>query len=59
MEYMKGIKGWLSSKFEMKDIGEAAYIFRVYILRDRSNNLVSFTRVIYQENSRAIQNARL
>ena len=29
------IKGWLLSKFEMKDMGEAAYILGVRISRDR------------------------
>ena len=28
-EFLKGIKGWLSSNFEMKDMGEAAHILRV------------------------------
>ena len=31
VEYMKEIKGWLSFKFEMKDMGETAYILRVEI----------------------------
>ena len=35
MEYILEIKGWLSSKFEMKDMGEATYIFEVKISRDR------------------------
>ena len=38
-EYINEIKGWLSSNFEMKDMGEAAYILGVKISRDRSKKL--------------------
>ena len=33
-EYIIEIKGWLSSKFEIKDMAEAAYILGVKISRD-------------------------
>lgn len=33
-------KEWLSSNFEMKDMGEAYYILGVKIFRDRSNRLM-------------------
>ena len=33
-EYILEIKGWLSSKFEMKNMGEAAYILGDKISRD-------------------------
>ena len=33
-EYITEIKGWLSSKFEIKDMSEAAYILGVKISRD-------------------------
>ena len=33
-EYVLAIKKWLSSNFEMKDMGEAAYILGVKIRRD-------------------------
>ena len=46
-EYILEIKGWLSSKFEMKDIGEVAYILGVKITRDRSKKLVSFSQEQY------------
>ena len=47
MEYILEIKGWLSSKFEMKDMGEAAYILRVKISRDRSKKFVSLSQEKY------------
>ena len=46
-EYILEIKGWLSSKFEMKDMGEAAYILGVMISRDRSKKLVSLSQEHY------------
>ena len=42
-EYILEIKGWLLSKFEMKDMDEAAYILGVKISRDRSKKLVSLS----------------
>ena len=49
-EYILEIKLWLSSKFEMKDMGKAAYILDVKISRYRSKKFVSFTRAIHHEN---------
>ena len=42
-EFLKGIKEWLSSNFEMKDMGEAAYILGVKISRNRSKKLLSIS----------------
>jgi len=36
-------QGWLSSKFEMKAMGEANYVLRFKILRDRSRRLLSLS----------------
>ena len=46
-EYVNEIKGWLSSNFEMKDMGEAAYILGVKISRDRSKKLLSMSQEPY------------
>ena len=35
VDYIQEIKGWLSSKFEMKDMGEASYIIGVKISRNQ------------------------
>ena len=40
MKMIIATKGWLSSNFEMKDMGEADYILGVKILRDRSKKLL-------------------
>ena len=43
MEMIITTKGWLSSNFEMKDMGEADYILGVKILRDRSKKLLGLS----------------
>ena len=44
MEMIVAMKEWLSSNFEMKDMGEADYILGVKILRDRSNKLLGLSQ---------------
>ena len=41
------IKAWLSLVFEMKDIGEAAYIIGVKISRNHSMKLLSLSHETY------------
>src|SRR5436189_6313179 len=40
-------KVWLSSQFDMKDMGEAAYVLRVKILRDRSRRTLGLSQETY------------
>ena len=40
-------KKWLSSNFEMKDMGEASYVLGVKILRDRSKRLLGLSQETY------------
>ena len=40
-------KKWLSSNFEMKDMGEASYVLGVKILRDRSKRLLGLSQEMY------------
>ena len=47
ISYVNQIKNWLSSNFEMKDMGEAAYILGVKISRDRSRKLLSLSQESY------------
>ncbi|KAK2973299.1 hypothetical protein RJ640_029749 [Escallonia rubra] len=42
MSSIVATKQWLSSTFEMKDMGEANYVLGVKIVRDRSKRLLSF-----------------
>jgi len=43
-EMIDTIKRWLSSKFEMKDMAEANYVFDVKIIRDRAKRLLGVTQ---------------
>ena len=47
VEYLKDIKSWLSSNFEMKDMGDAVYILRVEISRDCSRRLLPLSHETY------------
>ena len=40
-------KRWLSSNFEMKDMGEASYVFGVKIVRDRAKRLLGLSQETY------------
>ena len=49
MEFVNTVKNWLSSNFDMKDMGEVAYILGVKISRDQSKkSIISFTRDVYE-----------
>ena len=43
-EMIDTIKRWLSSKFEMKDMAEANYVFDVKIIRDHAKRLLGVTQ---------------
>ncbi|KAK4394468.1 Retrovirus-related Pol polyprotein from transposon TNT 1-94 [Sesamum angolense] len=47
MEMIVATQKWLSSTFEMKDMGEAEYILGVKIHRDRSKKLLSLSQQTY------------
>ena len=47
MKMIVTTKMWLSSIFEMKDMGEANYVLGVKILRDRSKKLLGFSQKTY------------
>jgi len=46
-EMIDTTKKWLSSNFEMKDMGEARYVLGVKIIRDRSKRLLGLTQETY------------
>lgn len=47
MEYVNEVKTWLSSQFEMKDMGNATYILGIKISRDRSRRLLYLSQENY------------
>ena len=40
-------KKWLSSNFEMKDMGEASYVLGVKIIRDRAKRVLGLSQETY------------
>lgn len=47
MELVVVTRGWLSSTFEMKDIGEVSFVLGIKILRDRSKRLLGLSQETY------------
>ena len=47
MKMIVTTKMWLSSIFEMKDMGEANYVLGVKIFRDRSKKLLGLSQETY------------
>jgi hypothetical protein len=46
-ELIDTTKRWLSSNFEMKEMGEASYVLGVKIVRDRAKRLLGLTQETY------------
>ena len=44
---LQSVKAWLSLKFSMKDMGEAAFILGIKIYRDRSRKLLGLSQSTY------------
>ena len=43
------VKRWLSKKFFIKDLGEASYIFRIKIYKDRPKRMLGLSQKLYIE----------
>ncbi|GKE70991.1 retrotransposon protein, putative, ty1-copia subclass [Tanacetum coccineum] len=46
---LQEVKSWLSKCFSMKDLGEAAYILGIKIIRNRSKRLIDLSQSSYLE----------
>nr|GEW01648.1 hypothetical protein [Tanacetum cinerariifolium] len=46
---LQEVKSWLCKCFSIKDLGEAAYILGIKIIRDRSKRLISLSQSAYLE----------
>ena len=44
---MSSVKIWLSSQFDMKDLGEANYILGIKLWRDQKNRMLGLSQVVY------------
>ena len=47
IEVLSDVKDWLKNQFEMKELGEANYIFGIKILRNRNNKLLALSQASY------------
>ena len=47
VETLSNVKKWLVEQFQMKDLGEASYILRIQIIRDRKNKLLALSKASY------------
>ena len=50
MDIIVATKKWLSFNFDMKDMGDASYVLRVKIIRDRSRINLGLSQVTYIKN---------
>ena len=60
-EVLSDVKGWLSEQFQMKDLGEAAYILGIKVTRDRRKRMLSLSQASYIDTVLArfsMQNAK-
>ena len=46
---LTSVKVWLSKTFSMKDLGEATYILRIQVYRDRSRRMIGLSQSLYLE----------
>ena len=44
---LSSVKVWLSSQFDMKDLGEANFILGIKLWRDRKNKMLGFSQARY------------
>ena len=44
---LSSVKIWLSTQFQMKDLGEAQYILGIKVLRDRKNRKLALSQSTY------------
>ena len=44
---MNSVKKWLSINFDMKDLGEAAHILGIKVLRDRKKRMLGLSQALY------------
>ena len=60
LEMIAAFKGWLTSKFSMKEMGDVNYVIGVKIHRNRSKRRAWYlTRELSEERLRKIQDAQL
>ena len=58
MGMLSSIKIWLSSQFQMKDLGDASYVLGIKLMRDRKNRRLALSQALYIEKI-LLQHAKL
>ena len=51
MDILTLVKVWLSTQFDMKDLGEASHILRIKLLRDRQKRMLGLSQATYIDQS--------
>ena len=46
---LSSIKIWLSSQFQMKDLGDVSYVLSIKLMRDRKNRRLALSQASYIE----------
>ena len=49
MGMLSSIKIWLSSQFQMKDLGDASYVLGIKLMRNRKNRRLALSQASYIE----------
>lgn len=44
---LTSVKDWLSQRFDMKDLGEAAHILGIKLMRDRKKRMIGLSQALY------------
>ncbi|XP_037493656.1 uncharacterized protein LOC119370145 [Jatropha curcas] len=44
---LNSVKDWLSQRFDMKDLGEAAHILRIKLMRDRKKRMIGLSQALF------------
>ena len=47
VEMLSSVKAWLFKQFDMKDLGEAAYILGIKVIRDRKKRMLALSQEPY------------
>ena len=47
VEMLSSVKAWLFKQFEMKDLGEAAYILGIKVIRDHKKRMLALSQEPY------------
>ena len=47
LKKLSDVNNWLSTQFQMKDLGEESYVLGIQIIRDRKNKFLALSQAAY------------